>query len=420
MSRPKVLFIQHSAASGGAPMSLYYLIRGLGSRIEPVVYFCDHGPAVTFFRKQGTRVEIDHRLGRWPHCTIQNQEILPWKLKFYRDAPFYARQAIKFPISIQAAGEIIQTESPNLIHLNSSVLLHEGIAARMAGIPIVWHLRDFLDHGYFGFRQSVASKIIRLCSTRIISLCQSEADRVGQSPRIRIIPNFVEESFFENSGSAPDLRAANHLNPSAKLIAMLGWSTPDKGAETAIRAMPEILRRVPEAALFLIGTDGGASERRDPTHKALLRRLKVLSAPFPQHLRAIAESLGVGHRVFFPGTFFGIADIIRQLNVVLAPFTAPHFARPILEAGALGIPVVASDIDGPREMVDFGKAGFLTTPGDPTSLAQQTIFALTGAPSPLVNALKERVKTVYSAERNIEATWNVYQEALGAEVADSE
>jgi len=401
-------------------MSLYYLIKGLGNRIDPSVFFADEGGAVHFFRKNGIRAVVDHRLGRWPHCTIQNQEILPWKLNFYRDAPFYARQAIKFPIAIYAVKQIIQTESPDLVHLNSSVLLHEGIAARKAGIPIVWHMRDFLDHGYLGVRQSIASRIIRTCATRIIALCQSEADRIGQSSKIRIIPNFVEQSFFSASGSAPDLRNANNLDPSAQLLGMLGWSTPDKGAEIAIRAMPEILRRVPEAALFLIGTDGGASERADPAHKALLRKLGVLSAPFPQHLRAVAESLGVGHRVFFPGTFFGIADIIKQLNVVLTPFTAAHFARPILEAGALGIPVVASDIDGPREMVDFGNAGFLATPGDPASLAKQAILALPGAPSPLVHALQERVRTVYSAERNIEATWNVYQEALGASGAGKE
>jgi glycosyltransferase involved in cell wall biosynthesis len=323
-------------------------------------------------------------------------------------------------LAFQAVREIAEREKPDLVHLNSSVLVPEGIAAHRLGLPVIWHLRDFLENGNFGIRRSVVSKIIRSCSTRIIALCQAEADRVGPTDKMRVIPNFVEASFFQKPDSVPDLRVANRLPADAKLVAMLGWSTPDKGAETAIRAMPEILRRVPEAALFLIGTDGGTSAKKDPPHKALLRKAGILAEPFPLRLRSLAAELGVAHRVFFPGTFFGIAAIIKQLDAVLVPFTVPHFARPVLEAGALGIPVVASDIDGPSEMVDNGKAGLLARPGESASLAEQTVKALTGDTSALVNALHERVETVYGAERNIEATWEVYREAMGASVAGEE
>jgi glycosyltransferase involved in cell wall biosynthesis len=393
-------------------MSLYYLLKGLGNRIEPVVYCCEDGPAVDFYRNQGIRTEVDRRIARWPHCTIQFQELRPWKLKTYRDALFYTRQAIKFPLAFQAIREIVEREKPDLVHLNSSVLVPEGIAAHRLGLPVVWHLRDFLENGNFGIRRTVISKVIRSCSTRIIALCQAEADRVGPTDKMRVIPNFVERSFFQKPNLVQDLRTTNRLLADAKLVGQLGWSNPDKGAEVAIRAMPEILRHVPEAALFLIGTDAGWAAKKDPLHKALLRKTGILDAPFPQHIRSLAHQLGVAHRVFFPGTFFEISAIIRQLDVVLVPFTVPHFARPVLEAGALGIPVVASDIDGPAEMVDNGRAGLLAKPGDPASLAEQTIMALTGNTSDLVKALHERVATVYSAERNIEATWRVYQEAL--------
>jgi hypothetical protein len=71
-------------------------------------------------------------------------------------------------------------------------------------------------------------------------------------------------------------------------------------------------------------------------------------------------------------------------------------------------------------MVDNGKAGLLARPGESASLAEQTVKALTGDTSALVNALHERVETVYGAERNIEATWEVYREAMGASVAGEE
>lgn len=414
MPRLKVLYIHHSGSSGGAPMSLYYLLKGLAGRIDPIVYSCEDGPAVDFYRKQGIPVEVDHRIGRWPHCTIQFQELRPWKLKTYRDAPFYARQLAKIPLTFQAIREISQKVQPDIVHLNSSVLVQEGLAAHSLGLPVVWHLRDFLENGHFGLRRSVISRIIRTCATRIIALCQAEADRVGATDKMRIIPNFVEDSFFQTELKPPDLRSKHGLPENAKLIGMLGWSTPDKGAEIAIRAMPEILKSVPEASLVLIGTDAGWSSKRDPAHKALLRKLGVLSEPFPSRLRSIAQQLGVADRIFFPGTFFEIAGIIKQLDVVLVPFVVPHFARPALEAGALRVPVVASRIDGPSEMVANGEAGLLAEPGDFMSLARQTITALTGNMSHIVEVMHRRVCSVYDAERNIEATWNVYKEALAA------
>jgi len=244
----KVLTIQHSSGSGGSPMSLFYLLESLSDKIDPVVVFCSSGPSSEFFKSEGYTLEISNQLPLFPHCTIQHMRLNPLDRDFYRNLNFYMKQLLKIPRAFAAMKKLIESHKPDIIHLNSSVLLIEGIMAKRLGVPVVWHLRDFIEYGNFGLRSRIAGNIIRNNSKRIIALCESEAKRVGESDKLRVIPNFVEPGYFEKSlGDAEQLRQRIGIVEDKKLIGMLGWITPDKGAEVIIRAMPLILKEHPNA-----------------------------------------------------------------------------------------------------------------------------------------------------------------------------
>ena len=55
-------------------------------------------------------------------------------------------------------------------------------------------------------------------------------------------------------------------------------------------------------------------------------------------------------------------------DLVVFPSTLPHFARPVIEAGAMAVPVVASRLGGVEELVEDGMTGILVPPGDPAAL----------------------------------------------------
>jgi glycosyltransferase involved in cell wall biosynthesis len=65
----------------------------------------------------------------------------------------------------------------------------------------------------------------------------------------------------------------------------------------------------------------------------------------------------------------GIPELLAASTMLVFPSTVAHFARPVIEASAMGRPVIASDLGGPRELVRDGETGLLVPPKDPAALA---------------------------------------------------
>jgi hypothetical protein len=145
----KILFVHHTGANGGATMSLYYLLEYVRKEYEIVVYFLADGPAVEFYRNTGIRCVVDKSLGKLPHCTIENQSLNPFSAKFYYDSKPYLKHYLKLIPSYVRMKRILAEEKPDIVHLNSSVLISEGLAVKSSNIPLVWHMRDFLEYGVF-------------------------------------------------------------------------------------------------------------------------------------------------------------------------------------------------------------------------------------------------------------------------------
>ena len=218
-----------------------------------------------------------------------------------------------------------------------------------------------------------------------------------ENEKIIVIPNFVElDRFDPRNVSSTEIRKAFGWSDGVPVIAMLGWCTPTKGAMVAIEAMPQVLVNQPEAKLLLFGTGAppnGAGTRGFRFYRRIMQRVK---------------ELGIGHAVQFAGAVFNIADYIDDVDIVLAPFTVPHFARPILEAGAMRKIVVTSDIDGTREMVLYGEAGYLARPADVSDLARCMVQALENNNSERIERMYQNVVDNYNAAHNAERTLLLY------------
>ena len=396
MQRRKILYIQHSGANGGAPMSLFYLVQHVRQHHDVVVYFIQPGPAADFFREQGIRVVVVNNWSKWPHCTIQHQSLNPLKLKFYRDLKFYGRQLIGSLRTYRELRAVLENEHPDLVHLNSSVLLVEGMAVKDAGIPLVWHMRDYLERGMFGLRHILVSKVIQHCADHIVALSESEAHRVGYSEKVRVIPNFVHlDQFNVDVAHDVDLRERFSIPVDAPIFAMLGWNTPSKGAVIATEALRIVRRTYPDARLLLFGTGApkaGATSRGHGVYQEILDLLYD----------------DMSDAVIFAGTVFDVANHLLEVNVVLAPFTEPHFARPALEAGAMRRVVITSDLDGTREMVLNGEAGYLVEPGDAKDLADNMMLSLSNDNSDMIERMYRNVQHNYNASINAQRTMDLY------------
>ncbi|MCQ8183170.1 glycosyltransferase [Methylomonas sp. SURF-1] len=406
----KILYVQHSGANGGAPMSLFYLLEFVRKEYDIVVYFITDGPAVEFYRKAGIQCKINTALGKLPHCTIENQSLNPLSAKFYHNIKVYVRHYMKLLPSYYEMKKIIAFERPDIVHLNSSVLIAEGLATKSMGVPLVWHMRDFLEYGNFKLRYRVFRKIISSCADVVIALCDSELNRVKPEKRGVVIPNFVNFDKFNPEKVEPvNLRKKLGIAEKSKIIAMLGWNTPAKGALTLLKAFANIKDMHPEAVLVLFGEG-----ERIADQSRLRNVLRILTGKknLRLQIQEIIDRNGLQERVFFPGVIFDIANYIAEVDIIAAPFTEPHFARPILEAGAMKKLIITSDIDGTREMVLNGEAGFLAATNDEADWARKLNIALGDSHADKIGLMYQNTRQTYNADINAEKTIEEYRNIL--------
>jgi glycosyltransferase involved in cell wall biosynthesis len=162
-------------------------------------------------------------------------------------------------------------------------------------------------------------------------------------PRIVSIPNGVPVPPVPWQ-RRPDWRAS----PRA---AFVGRLAPEKGLDTLIAAWPSVRAEHPDARLLLIG--------EGPQRPAL-----------EAQARALGLTLGPGQAVELPGVAANPTAALRDADLFVLPSREEGMSIALLEAMALGIPLVASSIPGNRRIVSDFKHGRLTPPDDPQGLAR--------------------------------------------------
>ena len=142
-----------------------------------------------------------------------------------------------------------------------------------------------------------------------------------------------------------------------------------KGAHVAIKALPEVLREVPDTELVMIGKDpiGG------PGLVSLVRR-----TTYGWYLWALLRKYGVKDKVRFVGTLGEeqVRDAYLASHIFLSCSSVENSSNAVSEAQLLGMPVVASDVGGTRSLVADGQDGVLYAGGSAPDLAKSVLGLL--------------------------------------------
>ena len=217
--------------------------------------------------------------------------------------------------------------------------------------------------------------------------------------RIRIIPRGVDPMVFDPDTVVPDriARMAQVMRvPDGMLtVVMPGRLTPWKGQAVLLRAIARLPRR--DVCCVLVGSDQGRTR-------------------YSRELEKLSESLGIGDRVRIVGHVEDVPAALMLSDVVVHASTRPEaFGRVVIEALAMGRPVIATDLGGPSETVEHGVTGWLTIPGDPGTLAQALEDAL-GLDAEARMALGHRARASvlehYTVRAMQDATLDVYEAVL--------
>ena len=401
----RVLYVHHGGTVGGAPRSLLCLLEQMDRRrYEPIVLCISDGPMVELFRKSGIETHVVSDIS-----DFSQTELVWYGKKLLWQLP---GKSLRFFLSVEAARRHVEYFQPDLVHVNSSTLAAVAQAAFEAGKPVVWPIREPLAGGYFGLRRRWLRHRIQLHATRVIAISEYDAARLLPSDRIRTIYNFVDFTVFDRGIDASAARVQLNLSPSHQVVTMLGGCSEVKGTLPFVRSLELVQSRIPNVRFLVVGPRPSVGVSH--SLPALIKSLFRVDA-YDQAVMDVARSAVDSGSLCFLATRDDVPQVLAASDLLVFPSTVPHFARPVIEAGAMAKAVVASDLGGPRELVHHDHTGLLVSPDNPHALSDAIISILTDPvrSQALGEAGYRHARKLFDAQSNAKRTFDVYEEILG-------
>ncbi|WP_043781840.1 glycosyltransferase family 4 protein [Rhodococcus sp. JVH1] len=335
----KALFITHTAAPSGAELATLRLAIALrdngsgdtGRRVDVSVACAQGGPVVDRMREAGLETIILPNTFDSRAVTVRSRSLRRLILGFFGLAK----------IGWSAGATARATGATVLVAESTKALVIGAVAARRAGIPLVWQVHDRISAEYFG---GLLAGVVRglgwVFSRGYIANSRSTMSTLFAWHRATLVAY---------PGVEPS-RLADHVSqrrPSETVVVAVGRLTPWKGQDVFLRALADTTVR-PQCVYLVGGTFFGEEAFRE----SLERLAHELDLPV----------IFTGH-VDHPDAYMRHADILVHCSVIPEPF-----GQVVVEGMNAGCAVIASGPGGPTEIVESGINGLLVDGGDQEQL----------------------------------------------------
>lgn len=295
--------------------------------------------------------------------------------------------------------QIVRSRKIKLVHANSlKSTIISGLSARLANVPLVWHVRDFLPVGFF---RQLFTRLAYLLATKVIvnSKAVGEIFRFLQkdpNEKVKIIYNCIDPDLYNPDVDGNDLRRELNIGTNIALIGFIGRVHPEKGIEYLIRAVREVIKIVPEVRFLIVGDTALGKEE------------------YQKRMRDLSAELGLADRILFLGYRKEVVKIMAALDILVLPSLREPFGLVSLEAMAMKKPVVATNTGGSPEVIIDGKTGLLVPPQDSCALSSAIIKLLKD--KELARRMgatgRKRVMNFFSPESTISSVQEMYDKIL--------
>jgi glycosyltransferase involved in cell wall biosynthesis len=232
----------------------------------------------------------------------------------------------------------------------------------------------------------------RLIAVSRMIVAKIADERPGEVP-VSLIYNGVDLERYDHQEPCCTLREEYGMEPSARIVGVVGRLEPEKGHRTLFEAWPLVLRSCPDAHLLVVGE----GSQREP-------------------LEALARRLRIAHRVVFTGRRDDVPAVTAALDVAVLPSHREAQGLAVLEAMALSRPVVATAVGGIVEMIEDGVTGLLVPPQEPGPLAAAIVRFLVDHPfaDTVSRAAHDMVHERFCVELMVKAIEEIYEEGARA------
>ncbi|MEJ7771006.1 MAG: glycosyltransferase, partial [Geodermatophilaceae bacterium] len=327
----RVVYLDHCALLSGAEIALVRLLDALGEAVEPYVILGEDGPLVQRLERAGARVEVVNMPASV--ATVTRTEV---------GARLDPRAVVRAAIYSARLVPLLRRIKPDLVHTNSLKAAFYGVpAARVARLPVLWHLRDQISPDYMsGAAVRIVRTGTRFLPTAVVATSKATLDTVPRARRGR----------FFTDGLPPAVSPPLPYDGPLRFI-MLGRLAHWKGQDLFLDAFADAF------------PDGGAVAR-------IVGEAMFSDAAYGQELRSQAARLGISDRVEFCGFREDIWSELAASDVLVHCSRTPEpFGQVVVEGLAAGLAVIAADAGGPVEILTDGRVGLLVPPGNVAALS---------------------------------------------------
>lgn len=385
----RVIYANHTAEVSGAERSLLALVGALPDTVQPRL-------AAPRGRLSGDA----ERLGI-PTTTITGTT---GSLRLH---PLHTPRALAdmsaAALQVSRAARRHRTE---LVHANS---IRAGIVlalARLSPAATVVHIRDCLPPSPV---TTATMRLIAATATTLVANSEYTARWVRAAAPgacLEVVHNPVDLERWDPA-RIDRTRARAALGQAGErglLLGVVAQLSPWKGQDTAIEALKLLREEDIDAHLLLIGSA-----------KFVARATRFDNESYVAHLRKLVTDAGLDDRVSWLGEREDVPELVRALDVLLLPSWQEPFGRALIEAMALNVPVIATDVGGPAEIIEDGHEGYLVPPREPEAWAQ-ALRRFAEDPKrgrEIGRAGRRRVEREFTLERHVGRMLDVYDQAIG-------
>jgi glycosyltransferase involved in cell wall biosynthesis len=270
-----------------------------------------------------------------------------------------------------AAGlwRILRRETPSVLHThNPKPGLYGRVVGRLAGVPVVVNT----VHGLYATEDDPWTRRAVVYTLEAIASRFSDAELVQNAEDVETMRRLrlARRSKVAHLGNGVDLQRfrPDRLDPSRRAHLRSQWGADDDtmvvgcvGRLVAEKGYPELFEAVARLdGVSLVVVGGDDPDKPDALDPALLERARD------------AGVVLLGHRDDAP-------DLLGAFDVFVLPSHREWQPRAAMEAAATGLPIVATDVRGCRQVVDEGVTGYLVPVRDPAAL-REALARLVGQP----------------------------------------
>jgi glycosyltransferase involved in cell wall biosynthesis len=305
-----------------------------------------------------------------------------------RHVPFHFRDQrnLRHPLEVlrQQLTSCLKKLAPDILHANSlSVARVAGPVVEALDLPSIGHLRDILN-----LSQSAIADLNR--HTRLLAVSQATLDfhlAAGLEPsKSKVLYSGVDTSLFSPRPATHYLHDELELDRHSLLLGSVGQIALRKGLDVLLDAFCQIASRIPTAHLLVVG-QRLSTKRESIDHEAGLQQS--------------AHEAGLDNRVHLLGHRNDLPDLLPELSLLIHTARQEPLGRILLEGAACGLPIVATDVGGTREIFPSDETAILVSADDAeaTSAAATEVLKNSQLAASLAAAARERIINTFPLER---------------------